>query len=554
MFQASFIPWRFYFVIIFISLIALGLIVRLVDLSIVKQSFLEEEGNARTLRMITEPVVRGMIVDRHGYPLAISTSVYSVWIDPKNFFIEPIQLKNLSKLLELSSNTILALSHNTHRNFVYLKRNLSPSIAGKIKFLNIAGVHLEENYKRYYPEGEMMAQVIGMTNVDDHGQEGLELAYESWLTGTAGKKQVIKDRLGRVISDVKQLQPKKSGNNLVLSINRRIQYVAYRELMAGIKENDAESGSVVVLDAKTGEILAIVNQPSFNPNKSPKSNNGEFRNRAVTDMFEPGSTIKAFSIAAALTSGKFSSDSKIDTFPGWMRVGHRVVRDEHNNKILTLAQILQLSSNVGVTKVILSLSPDQLWKFLHNVGFGESTGVNFPGESSGRLIQRTHWDPFRLATLSFGYGLSVTPLQLARAYSVIANDGIKMPLTLLKIKTKPTGERVMEPRIAKEMLALLETVVTQKGGTGRLARIPGYRVAGKTGTAWIAANGSYLKHRYVASFVGIAPISQPRLVVAVVIRDPKGKKFLASDVSAPVFKNIMEDVLRILNIPMDSLN
>lgn len=552
LFEPSFIAWRFYFVIAVIFAIVLGLLLRLIDLTVINRSFLEKEGDARALRVITEPVLRGMILDRHGYPLAISTTVYSVWIDPKKFAIEPLELKQLSKLTGVSPQAIRALSKDSHRQFIYLKRHLPPTTATKIKSLKIPGLNLQQDYKRYYPEGEVAAHVVGFTNIDDRGEEGLELAYNDWLTGEVGKKAVVKDRLGRVISDVKRIQEKKLGNHLILSINRRIQYVAYRELMKGVEENKAESGSAIVLDVKTGEILAMVNQPSFNPNKVSATDSERFRNRAVTDVFEPGSTIKAFTMTTALASGKFNADTKIDTAPGWLRVGRHLVRDEHNNHELTLAQILQVSSNVGITKIILSLPPDHLWKLLRSVGFGDSTQVNFPGERSGALVPRTRWDPFSLATLAFGYGLSITPLQLAHAYAVIANDGLKIPLTLLRIKKPPTtGEQVIDPKVAKAMIALLETVVTEKGGTGRLARVPGYRVAGKTGTAIIAGGGGYLKHHYIASFVGIAPASRPALVVAVVIREPKGKKFLAGDVSAPVFQKIMEDALRTLNIPQD---
>lgn len=490
-----------------------------------------------------------MILDREGYPLAISTTVYSVWINPKEFLIGPIELKKLSERMGMSVAAILKLSKEQHRQFVYLKRNLPPLIAEKIKSLNITGLHLEQEYKRFYPEGEVTAHVVGLTNIDDHGQEGMELAYDQWLTGDAGKKQVIKDRMGRVVTEIKELREKKLANNLTLSINHRLQYVAYRELMKGVEENQAESGSVVVLDVKTGEILAMVNQPSFNPNKPSVKNSGNFRNRAVTDVFEPGSTIKAFSVASALASGRFNADSVIDTYPGWMRVGHHVVRDEHNKKALNVAQILELSSNVGITRIILSLPPNNLWKLLHNVGFGEATQINFPGERSGQLFFRDKWDPFALATLSFGYGLSVTTLQLARAYAVLANDGIKIPLTLLRIDQPPQGVRVIDSKVANAMLALLEKVTTEKEGTGKQASVPGYRVAGKTGTARIASGGGYLLHHHIASFVGIAPVNHPRLVVAVVIRNPEGKKYYGGDVSAPVFEKIMEDALRTLNIP-----
>ncbi len=545
--------WRFYLLSFFILLIVAGLILRMIDLAVIKRNFLQTQGNVRSLRVVTEPAFRGMITDRNGYPLAISTSVFSVWVNPKEFSFKSSSIKSLATLLEMSPKTIqtqLERSKNKGREFAYVKRELSPGMAKEIKSLKIPGVYLQQDYKRFYPEGEVAAHVLGFTNIDDKGQEGLELAYNDWLTGLPGKTLVVKDRLGRIISDVQEIQKQRPGNDLVLSINRRIQYLAYRELMDGVQKNIASSASVVVLDVKTGEILAMVNQPSFNPNKIANQPKDSFRNRAVTDSFEPGSTIKAFSIASALDSGQFKPDSVIDTHPGWMTVEHHLVRDEHNNGLLNLSQILQLSSNVGMSKIILSLPPQQLWNLLHRVGFGETTGIGFPGEQSGRLIKRPVWKPFALATLSFGYGVSVTALQVAHAYATIANDGVKIPLSLVRVKKIPTGEQVIDKKIAHEMLELLQSVLA-KGGTGQPARVPGYLVAGKTGTAWIAGPHGYDKHRYTSTFVGIAPASHPRLVVAVVMHEPKGKLYLGGYVSGPVFQKIMEGSLRILNVPPD---
>ncbi len=552
--HAVFIPWRFYFSLAALSLVVLGLLTRVVDLSILKQGFLQQQGNARVVRSINTTSFRGMITDRNGYPLAVSTSVYSVWINPQDFNATTNNLKTISQLIGtdlLSSRGLLEHEKIKHREFMYLKRGVSPEVAAKIKSLALPGIYLQEEYKRYYPEGEVAAHLVGFTNIDDAGQEGLELAYNKWLAGTPGKKLVIKDRLGRVIADVRQIRAQKPGGDLILSMDRRIQYLAYRELAEGIQKNVAASGSVIVLDVKTGEVLAMVNTPSFNPNNRPAQRSDVYRNRALTDTFEPGSTIKAFSIASALDSGMYKPTSMIDTAPGWLRVDRHVVRDEHNNGIISLAQILQVSSNVGTTKMMLTLPPPQLWNLLHRVGFGEITGVGFPGEQSGALAQRTHWSPFTLATLSFGYGISVTPIQLAQAYSIFANDGVKIPLTLLKVDKEPVGTRVMDPKIAKEMLSLLETVTTAKKATGELARVPGYRVAGKTGTAIMAGPGGYQKHHYTSSFVGIAPVSDPKVIVAVVVHDPQGKHYYASFVSAPIFEKIMEGTLRILNIPPD---
>ncbi len=555
--QASFISWRFYFVNSIILLTVAGLIGRMVDLAVVKRVFLLDQGNARAVRVISEPAFRGMIMDRNGYPLAVSTSVYSVWINPKEFSLNTPFLPQLSQLVSMKPKALYRLVQrykNKNREFVYVKRELSPQIANTIKSFKIPGLYLQQEYKRFYPEGEVTAHVIGFTNVDDQGQEGLELAYNNWLVGMPGKKLVVKDRKGQVISDIKMIHNQVPGHDLILSINRRIQYLAYRELLEGVEKNIASAGSVVVLDVKTGEILAMVNQPSFNPNHILPNEKASFRNKAVTDSFEPGSTIKAFSIASALDSGKFKPDTIIDTNPGWMRVGHHLVQDEHNKGALSVTEILQYSSNVGVAKMLLSLPTNQLPTLLHHVGFGELTGVGFPGEQTGKITPQSSGNPFGIATLAFGYGISVTALQLAHAYATLANHGETVPLSLVRVETAPKGKPVMNPHVADQMLTLLESVVVNKGATGRSARISGYHIAGKTGTAKITSpEGGYEKKHYVSSFIGIAPVTHPRLVVAVIIRDPKGKVYYGGDVSGPVFERIMEGALAILNIPPDDM-
>ena len=550
-----FIPWRFYFSGLVILIVVFGLIIRMIDLAVVERHFLQDQGNARSLRVINESAFRGMITDRNGYPLAISASVFSIWMNPKEFTTNQPLIHSLANLLGMKSKdiqTLLQRNKNKNREFIYLKREVPPPIANEIKSLKIPGVYLQQDYKRFYPEGEVAAHVLGFTNIDDRGQEGLELAYNDWLSGVSGKERVIKDRRGRVIDNVQLLREQKPGNDLVLSLNRRIQYLAYRELLDGVKKNLAASGSVVVLDVKTGEILAMVNQPSYNPNNMTGQKKDYFRNRAVTDIFEPGSLMKSFSIATALESGKYQPDSMIATSPGWIRVGNKTLHDEHNLEMISLTEILEHSSNVGMTKVILTLPSHELWNFLHRMGFGEITGVGFPGEQTGKLVNRPVWKPLALATLSFGYGVSVTTLQLAHAYATLANDGIKIPLSLVRIEKPPVGERVIDKKIASQMMEMLQSVL-HKGGTGTAARVPGYSVAGKTGTAWISANKGYEKHRYTSSFVGIAPASDPRLVVAVVIHDPLGKQYMGGDVSGPVFEKIMEGSLRILDIPPDEL-
>lgn len=530
----------------------MGLVLRLIDLAIFKQHFLLNQGNARVMRVESSPAFRGMITDRNGSPLAVSTSVFSIWANPEEVK-DPSKIKTLSQLLGMKVKDIQKLiqtSAKKKREFVYLKRGVPPEVAQQIKALKIPGIYLQQDYKRYYPEGEVDAHIVGFTNVDDQGQEGLELAYNTWLSGQPGKKLVIKDRLGRDVSEIKTLEEQKPGSDLVLSINRSIQYLAYRELMEGVKKNKARSGSVIVLDTKTGEVLAMVNQPSFNPNNRAHDKEEDFRNRAVTDIFEPGSTIKAFSVTSAIDSGKYKANTVINTYPGWLRVGHNLVRDEHSKGLMTVTQILQISSNVGITKMILSIPPDQLWSVLHGVGFGELTGINFPGEQPGKLVKRNPWKPFALATLSFGYGISVTPLQLAQAYAVFANYGVKLPVSILRVEKAPAGKRVLSEKTSKQMLDLLQAVL-EKGGTGVKSKIPGYHVAGKTGTARMLGPHGYLSNHHESSFVGIAPATKPRLVVAVVIHDPQGKNYYGGDVSGPVFKNIMEGALRILNIPPD---
>lgn len=550
--RVAYIAWRFYLIIALIVLAVSGLVWRVFDLAILNQHFLRHQGDERMLRLMSTPAFRGMIVDRNGFPLAVSTTVYSAWINPQDFSPSKEDLAALSQLLNLKSKDILNLAKlnlQKNREFVYLKRALSPELASQIKALNIPGTYLQQEYRRYYPEGEITAHVIGFTNIDDQGQEGLELGYNQWLQGEQGKKWVIKDRLGRIISDVQNIQDEKPGNDLVLSIDRRIQYLAYRELLSGVTQNQAVSGTAIVLDVKTGEILAMVNVPSFNPNNRKGVKRENLRNRAITDVFEPGSTIKAFTVASALESGKFKPNSTVDTAPGWMRVGHGVVKDEHGSHgEMSLTQILQKSSNMGAAKLALALPQDQLWNTLHKVGFGESTGIGFPGEQNGVLVKCRE---FVLATLSFGYGMSATPLQIAHAYSVVANSGIKLPLSLLKVDKPPVGEKVLKTKVAKDVLLLLESIFA-KGGTAEKISIPGYRVAGKTGTTIMAGMGGYKKHHYTSSFVGVAPLNDPRLIVVVVIHEPQGKNYYGGLVSGPVFQQIMEKTLRLLGVPADS--
>jgi cell division protein FtsI (penicillin-binding protein 3) len=395
-----------------------------------------------------------------------------------------------------------------------------------------------------------MSHIVGFTDIDDQGQEGIELAYDEWLSGNPGAKRVIKDGKGRVVEQVENIRSPSPGKDLKLSIDRRLQFIAYRELKAAVSKHKARSGSAVILDSRSGEILAMVNSPSYNPNAVRGRRSSSLRNRAVTDVFEPGSTIKPFTVAAAMEQGRFKPHTPIDVSPGQMKVGRYLVRDNRNYGRIDVATVLRKSSNVGASKIALSMQPETLWKLFSNLGFGESPYSQFPGESSGRLPHFSDWSSFEQATLSFGYGLSVTPLQLARAYGVLANDGVRMPVSLLKLDQPEKGVRVLRKSTARAVVKMLEAVVTSEG-TAPLAAVPGYRVAGKTGTAKKSVAGGYAEDKYLSLFVGLAPASDPRLVMAVFIDEPKGKEYYGGLVAGPVFSKVMNGALRLLNIPPD---
>ena len=495
-----------------------------------------------------------MIKDRNGQPLAISSPVASIWVNPKHFSLDDPKIGFLCQLLNIPRQKLqqeLKAAHN--RGFFYISRGVSPAMAEKIKSLAIPGVYERREFRRFYPEAEVMAHVLGFTNIDDQGQEGLELAFNSWLQGIPGKKRVIKDRLGRIIADVNIIRPPQSGKDLILSIDRRLQFVAYRELTETLEKNQAHSGSVIVLDPHTGEILAMVTLPSYNPNERYRRRDSTYRNRSVTDVFEPGSVIKAFSITTGLLSGKYTPDTLINTNPGWMVVGsHRINEDKnHNYGLLTVTDVLKHSSNVGVSKMVLSIPPVSLISVLKAVGFGQRTATGFPGEGSGMINPEQVKRPFDLATLSFGYGLTVTPLQLAQAYGVFATSGKLTPASLLLQTGEVNQKQVLPPKIADQMLEILHHVLDD-GGTGISARVAGYQVAGKTGTARVASTGGYEKDKHIATFVGIAPKTRPRLVVVAVVQEPE-KQYYAAQVSSPLFSKVMSGCLRVLNIPPDDI-
>jgi cell division protein FtsI (penicillin-binding protein 3) len=481
--------------------------------------------------------------------LAISTPVKTVTANPRRLQGDAQTLGALATTLSIDPDKLRRLL-SSDRGYVYLRRRINPDLAEKVRELDLQGIDLESEYRRFYPSGEVMAHMVGFTNIDDQGQEGLELLYDEWLSGTSGAKRVIQDGKGHVVEQVENIRSPSPGKDLVTSLDRRLQFLAYRELKAAVNKHRAHSGSAVILDARTGEILAMVNSPSYNPNAPRNSHRGSLRNRAVTDVFEAGSTMKPFTVAAALDNERIKPDSPIDVTPGQLKVGRYLVRDHRNYGMIDVATVLRKSSNVGASKIALSMEPETLWSVYSHLGFGETSGSQFPGESSGRLPYFTDWSPFEQATLSFGYGLSVTPLQLARAYSVLANDGIRLPVSLLKLDRVPEGERVLRKSTARSVVKMLETVVSDEG-SAPLAAIPGYRVAGKTGTAKKAVAGGYAEDKYLSLFVGMAPASDPRLVMVVMIDEPQGKDYYGGLVAAPVFAKVMSGALRLLNIPPD---
>lgn len=540
--------WRFVVLLTLLSMLALGLVARLIYLNIVDRHFLLHESNVRILRNITIPAYRGLILSRQGIPLAVSTPVKTLWINPQRFNPSAVALDQLSSDIGLSAAAIthLALSHQRLK-FLYIKRKMPPTIAEKVAKLHIPGLHLRPTYKRYYPSGEVDAQLVGFTNINGQGQSGLELVYNQWLSGKSGMKRVIIDRKGGIIADIRMIHPAIQGKNLVLSVDQSIQYLAYRALKEAIARYHAKAGSVVVLNPKTGEVLAMVNQPSFNPNARPPDTDGRYRNRAVTDMYEPGSVIKPFTVALALESGRYTTKTLINTHPGWMSVGGYVIRDDGlDHGVIDLRELLQKSSNVGAAKVMLALQPHRSYMLFSQFGFGRRTASGFPGESAGLLRDRQVWQPSVVAALAYGYGIAVTPLQLAHAYGVLANSGVSVPVTFLKQAHTVLGRQIVSPTIARQVVSMLQSVVA-KGGTGTRAAVAHYQVAGKTGTAYIANAHGYNKHAYMASFVGMAPAKDPQLVVAVDIRDPQGEHF-GGEVAAPVFSKVMGGALRILNI------
>ncbi|MBV2091036.1 MAG: penicillin-binding protein 2 [Candidatus Thiodiazotropha sp. (ex Ctena orbiculata)] len=540
---------RRYTVLAVLALAYVSLIWQSVDRQVFETAFLQEQGERRYLRTMKVSASRGMITDRNGEPLSISTPVKSVVANPRVVKSDNQTIGALAAILDLNPDR-LRRQLSSDRSFVYLKRRINPDQAEKVAALEIKGLDLLSEYRRFYPSAEVMSHIVGFTNIDDQGQEGMELAYDQWLSGTPGAKRVIKDGSGRVVNQVENIQSPAPGKDLSLSIDRRLQFLAYRELKAAVAKHRARSGSVVILDARNGEILAMVNSPAYNPNDLQDRRSSKLRNRSVTDVFEPGSTIKPFAVAAAMEQGKFRPTTPIDVSPGYMKVGRYLVRDHRNYGMIDVATVLRKSSNVGASKIALSMPPESLWQLYTKLGFGSSPESLFPGESSGRLPHFSDWSSFEQATLSFGYGLSVTPLQLARAYAVLANDGERLPVSLLKLDQQPVGERVLRQSTARSVVSMLESVVS-RDGSAPLAAVPGYRVAGKTGTAKKSVAGGYAEDKYLSLFVGMAPATRPRLVMAVFIDEPRGEEYYGGAVAGPVFSKVMSGALRLMNIPPD---
>lgn len=546
-------PVRRALVLLVLSAITLLLAWRAVELQVFNRSFLQGEGNARHQRVIAVAAHRGMITDRNGEPLAISTPVDSVWANPQQMVTAQAHWPQLAKLLNLDPQQLRKhLATRMDKEFIYLKRRINPDIAQQVMALGIPGISLQREYRRYYPGGEVNAQVLGFTGIDDAGQEGLELGYDDWLRGVPGSKRVLKDRLGRIVEDVESINPPRPGRDLRLSIDRRIQYLAHRELKAAITQQRAKSGSAVILDVRTGEVLAMVNLPTYNPNRPNATRNEGTRNRAVTDVFEPGSTIKPFTVAAALESGQYRAETLIETSPGFYKVGRKMIRDLHDYGRIDVSTVIQKSSNIGTTKMALAIPPQRMWKVFSGAGLGVSTGSGFPGEVSGLLIPYQRWRDLDRATLSFGYGLSVTPLQLAQAYTVLAGDGQLRPASFVPVEHAPPGKPVIQAQTAAALRVMMERVV-HEGGTATLARVPGYRVAGKTGTVRKLGPDGYVQDRYLSLFAAMVPASAPRLVMVVMINEPGSKDYYGGLVAAPVFSKVMTDALRLLDVVPDDL-
>jgi len=528
--------------------VALGLAVRMAYLNVTERAFLQEQGDARSLRFETLAANRGIIFDRNGEPLAVSTPVWSIWLDPTQTTLSGIDVANLSRAVGVDARELTSkIGRYSRREFMFVKRRVSPQIAERVDALHIDGVHFEREYRRYYPAGETAAHVVGITNVDDQGQEGAELAFDGELKSVQGRKLVLKDRRGQSVKDVEYVTAPRFGRDLALSVDLRLQFFAYRELRSAIEDHHAKSGSVVMLDARTGEILALANDPSFNPNELTRVGADARRNRAITDLFEPGSTVKPLTVLAALESGRFNEDSVIDTTPGYMHVGRMLVKDPVNRGPLSLAEVLARSSQVGIAKIVQALDERMVFNAFVRAGFSELTSCGLPGEVIGTIPDSQLRNAIVRTTLAYGYGLTVTPLQLAQAYLMLATGGVRLPISILRRDTPPQGLREFDTETVATLVRMM-TGVDSVHGTAPKSRVAGYEIAGKTGTARKVGPNGYDEERHVAFFAGLAPAVDPRVVVIVVIDEPQGDKIGGGEVAGPVFARVVARALRVLNV------
>ncbi len=511
--------------------------------------FLIKKGEAFSRRKVVLMAHRGKIYDRNHKPLAISLPVESLWLNPEDVRMTPAQIKLLAGWLTMKPQALQQKIAKKHKEFVYIKRRVAPDVAKQIMAMHIPGVYSQKEYRRFYPAGEVAAHVVGFTGVDDVGVEGMEKFMNDTLSGTAGKRDFVRDPKGHVIEDNVAVIPPKDGEDLVLSIDRTVQYIVHRELSKAMDKHKAKAAAAVVLDAKTGEVLAMVNLPTYNPN-NPVNVVSKLRNSSIVNVFEPGSTMKPVTAATAMMYAHFKADTTIQTAPGFMTVGTATIHDAHPNQLLTVAQVIQKSSNVGSAKMALEIDSERLWSTYVQLGFGSPTKIGFPGEAAGKVRDYKTWRPIEKATMSYGHGISVTLLQLAHAYTVFANEGELLPVTLERLKDKPVGRPVFSAEVANAVKDMLELVV-QPGGTAIKAQVSGYRVAGKTGTAHKLGAHGYEQDKYVGSFVGMVPASNPRLIMAVMIDEPSNGEYYGGSVAAPVFSAVMNDVLRMLAIPQD---
>ncbi len=542
--------YRSRLVMLLVAIAFLALVGRAVYLQLVSNEFLQQQGEMRYGRTIELPASRGKVVDRNGVVLASSLPAQAIWASPEDVKVQPEQVSRLARLLDMREGELRRRLADDDKTFVYLKRQVDAAVAEKVAALDIPGIHQRKEYKRYYPQGPALAHVVGFTNVEDAGQEGVELAHEQLLAGKPGGRRVIRDRLGRTIENVGLIREPRDGTDLQLSIDSKVQYHAFSALQDAVQAHKAKAGAVVVLDAHSGEVLALANLPAYDPNQRGQLSGAQLRNRVLTDTFEPGSTLKPFSVALALEAGKVTPKTVIDTAPGRLKIGTATIGDAHPHGALTVEEVLQKSSNVGTVKMAMTLPPQRMWEMFTSVGFGQAPRLGFPGAVAGRVRPYRSWKPIEQATMSYGHGISVSLMQLARAYTIFTNDGELMPLSMLKAHGPVAGVPVLSQKTSRAVRHMLE-MAAGPGGTAPKAQVPGYRVAGKTGTAYKQENGRYVR-KYVASFVGFAPVSDPRLIVAVMIDEPSAGQHYGGQVAAPLFSRIVGDALRALGVPPDA--